>query len=204
MQEIGLFPLNMVLLPQERIPLHIFEERYKELVNECLDEKQPFGLVMSDEPSMRMIGTLAEIERVDERLPDGRLNIVVHGLRRFRITEHTVGRSFHTATTEPVVDEPDPADPAEVESMLEALAGLAKAADAEIPSVAADEPELSFRLASTVELETGARQELLELTSERDRTLLLTRLFSQLARAIQRQQRARERAETNGRVEPHD
>ncbi len=204
MREIGLFPLHMVLLPRERLPLHIFEERYKELIGESLEEKIPFGFIMVDEPAMREVGTLAEVDHVEERFPDGRLNIVVLGLTRFRVVELTTGRSFHTATIEDVVDEPDAAATVETDALLAALSELAKVAEAEEPAPTQDEPELTFRLAAAVELENEVRQDLLELTSERERTLRLTSVFSELTRGVRRQKRARERAETNGRVEPHD
>ena len=73
MAEIGLFPLELVLLPTERVPLHIFEPRYKELIGECLRSGDEFGLVLEDEQGRREIGTRAavveEMQEIDE--PDG-------------------------------------------------------------------------------------------------------------------------------------
>src|SRR5437870_10959877 len=95
--EVGLFPLDIVLLPTERIPLHIFEERYKELIGECLREGRDFGLIRAGDDGLAEIGTRAAVTEVLEQLPDGRLNIVVEGGERFRIVELTAGRSFQTA-----------------------------------------------------------------------------------------------------------
>jgi len=93
-----LFPLRLVLFPGQVLPLHIFEPRYRMMVNQCVDENQPFGVVLmrDDTPDWRMysgdvalphdVGTTAHIRRV-ERLPDGRLNIVTVGLHRFRVRE---------------------------------------------------------------------------------------------------------------------
>src|SRR4029453_2791359 len=104
MEVIGLFPLGLVLLPTEQVPLHIFEPRYRELIAECLDNEQPFGLVYADDDGLRRIGTLATVIEVTDRFEDGRLNIVVEGGGRFRLGELTEGRSFHTGTIEPISD----------------------------------------------------------------------------------------------------
>ena len=79
MEEIGLFPLGLVLLPTEQVPLHIFEPRYRELIGETLEHGLPFGIVYADDDGLRQIGTLAAVTEVVERFSDGRLNIVVEG-----------------------------------------------------------------------------------------------------------------------------
>ena len=89
MAELGLFPLGIVLLPTEQIPLHIFEDRYQELIGECLDEEREFGLIFADEDGLRELGTRAAVTEVLERFDDGRLNIVVEGRERFRLLELT-------------------------------------------------------------------------------------------------------------------
>ena len=204
MEHIGLFPLEMVLLPHERVPLHIFEERYKELIEECLAADQPFGLLLSDENGYADVGTLAYVNEVTMRFPDGRLNVVIEGRNRFRIVETTTGRSFATARIEelPEVEAEPSAD--EIDALLGAFSALAKAAEAEAPSVSGAELHLSFRLAALVELENAPRQALLELESERERTRHLTKLFSEFGGNISRQRDVQGRAESNGRVEPRD
>src|SRR2546426_9913941 len=87
MDEIGLFPLGIVLLPSEQVPLHIFEPRYRELIAQCLEQEREFGLVFADEDGLRAIGTRAAVTEVLERFDDGRLNIVVEGGERFRLVE---------------------------------------------------------------------------------------------------------------------
>ena len=96
MRELGLFPLPLVLLPTERIPLHIFEERYRELIGECLDTGEDFGLVYADGDGVRQVGTRARVTEVLARLPDGKMDSLVEGGDRFRLLELTTGRSFHT------------------------------------------------------------------------------------------------------------
>ena len=124
MDEIGLFPLGIVLLPTEQIPLHIFEERYKELIGECLDQDEEFGLVLADDDGIRPVGTRAAVIEVTERLDDGRLNIVIEGRERFRLRELTEGRSFHTGDVEAIEDQDDPAEAADVEEALRLFAKL--------------------------------------------------------------------------------
>ena len=97
MEEIGLFPLGIVLLPTERVPLHIFEPRYRELIGECMEDESEFGLVYADEDGVREVGTRARVTEVLELFDDGRLNIVIEGGERFRIEKLTRGRSFMTA-----------------------------------------------------------------------------------------------------------
>src|SRR6266540_1172327 len=113
--EIGLFPLELVLLPTERVPLHIFEPRYRDLIGECLARDREFGLVLSDERGLREIGTRAAVTEVIDRFPDGRLNILVEGGDRFRLLELTKGRTFQTAEIEPVADEDTAAPEEDVE-----------------------------------------------------------------------------------------
>src|SRR3954452_21215921 len=111
MDEIGLFPLGLVLLPAEQVPLHIFEPRYRELIGESLEEETPFGVVYADEDGLRQVGTLATVTEVTERFADGRMNVVVEGGARFRLLELTEGRAFVTGRVEPVDDQHDPAEP---------------------------------------------------------------------------------------------
>src|SRR6266571_8557297 len=122
MEEIGLFPLGIVLLPTERVPLHIFEERYRELVGESLADDRRFGLVFADDDGVRSMGTKAAVAQVLNRFPDGRMNIIVEGEERFTIVRMTGGRSFDMAEVELVEDEPDSGPQAEqVEATLEAF-----------------------------------------------------------------------------------
>src|SRR5919206_2064326 len=105
MPDLGLFPLPIVLVPTERIPLHIFEPRYKELVADCLESGEEFGLVLATgDGAVHEIGTRAAVAQVIEVLDDGSMNIVVEGRDRFRLLDLTTGRSFTTGVVEPVED----------------------------------------------------------------------------------------------------
>src|SRR5438105_9138369 len=87
--ELPLFPLNVVLFPGAELPLHIFEPRYRLMINECYEQEKPFGVVLAQAESEILqeepysVGTMAEIEALD-RLEDGRMNLIVKGTQRFR------------------------------------------------------------------------------------------------------------------------
>jgi Lon protease-like protein len=197
--EIGLFPLEIVLLPTERIPLHIFEPRYKELIRECLEHDAPFGLVYADEEGVSDVGTEARVVTVLERFDDGRLNILVEGGERVRLVELTSGRSFRTAEVEPLDDddpvEPDASDTAVAIGAFRALALLAETEPGEID---ASSPQLSFELAARVELPAPAKQQLLELRSERARLRLVAELIDAAGRLLTAAKELAERASRNG------
>ena len=109
MPQLGLFPLRLVAFPGERLPLHIFEPRYRELIAECLASGEEFGILLADDDGIRAVGTRVAIVELLEKLPDGRLNILVEGRERFRLAELSEGRSFNTGVVEPFVDDDDPA-----------------------------------------------------------------------------------------------
>jgi Lon protease-like protein len=202
MEEIGLFPLGIVLLPTEQVPLHVFEPRYRELIAECLDDDKPFGLIYADDDGLREIGTLATVVEVTDRFDDGRLNIVVEGGGRFRLAELTEGRSFHTGTVAPIDDRDDPPSPKDVRRGVELFAKLVEltGADVDGPDETVDQP--SFALASRFELAPDLKLELLEETSERVRLVRLCEILETVAAAVERQREIAERAATNGRAHP--
>lgn len=200
MDEIGLFPLGMVLLPTERAPLHIFEERYKELIGECLEREEEFGVVLADDEGIRDVGTRAAVVDVLERFEDGRLNVVVEGRERFRIVSLTGGRSFRTADVEPVDDVDAAADQAEVARAVANLRRVAELAGADADDLEPVTAAPSFELAARVELEPRLKQGLLESRSESERLRRLVRLLDGAADALAaRAERARVAA-SNGHV----
>jgi Lon protease-like protein len=202
MTEIGLFPLNLVLLPGEQAPLHVFEPRYKELIGECLAEDEEFGLVLADEDGIREIGTRAGVIEVLERFDDGRLNIVVEGRERFRLLELTEGRPYATAEVVDIDDDGEAPTEEEVEQCLAAYDRVVKAAEAELEDLDFDADSIAFQIAARVDFGTEIKQGLLELQSERERVLRLAPMLNQAADAVKRDREIRERASGNGRVEP--
>jgi len=196
--EIGLFPLGIVLLPTELVPLHIFEDRYKELIGECLELDREFGLVYADEDGIRDTGTRARVTEVLERLDDGRLNIAVEGTERFRVTKVTRGRSFMTAEVEPVDDEWSEPDPDSVARAIASYRALAAAVEAEPEEPDEGSPQLAFELAANVELTPDSKQELLELRTETERLALVADLLDAALASLLAARELDKRAKTNG------
>ena len=202
MEEIGLFPLGLVLLPTEQVPLHIFEPRYRELIAECLENEQPFGLVYADDDGLRRTGTFASVVEVVDQFEDGRLNIVVEGGDRFRLVELTDGRSFQTGTIEPFDDVDDPPPPDDVRRGLDLFARLVEltGAEVEVPGESLEQP--AFSIASRFELAPELKLELLEEPSERLRLRRLCEILETVAAVVERQREVAELAQRNGRVKP--
>ena len=197
--EIGLFPLGIVLLPTERVPLHIFEPRYQELIGECLESGEAFGLLYADDQGVREVGTLARVADVLERFDDGRLNIVVEGGERFRVEELTRGRSFMTAEVGEVEDEPGAVVEAETAARAAgSFRALAAVAGAETGEPDESSPALSFELAAQVELPAEAKQRLLESRVEQERLELVAELLDAARAALIAARELGERARRNG------
>jgi Lon protease-like protein len=201
MDELGLFPLGVVLLPTEQLPLHIFEERYKELVDECLERDGEFGLVYADDDGLRDLGTRAHVVEVLTRFEDGRLNILVEGGDRFRLVELTDGRSFSTGLVTPIEDVDDSAEAAAVDEALRLFGLLREVTESEVDAPERELSQLSFALAGKVELPADDKLGLLAETSERLRMELVQELLASAVLTAQRVRRAAERASTNGKVD---
>jgi Lon protease-like protein len=203
--ELGLFPLPIVLVPSERIPLHIFEPRYRELIDECIELGQEFGFVLATgDGAVHEIGTRARVTQVMEILDDGSMNIVVEGGERFRLLELTSGRSYTTGIVEPVLDDDDPAASADVERALEIFTELAETTDIDVDMPDPLSPLFDFELAARVEFAVDAKQEVLAMTSPRTRMTLLIAMLETAREAIKLEQTLRERASQNGKVAPID
>jgi len=200
--EIGLFPLNLVLVPGEQAPLHIFEPRYRELIGECLDFGNDFGLLLEDDEGMREVGTRCKVIEVIDRFPDGRLNVVVEATERFQLLEVTDGHTYRTAEVETLPDESDTPLEDEVEEVLAAYARVVAAAEAELDDLDLDADSVAYQIAARIDFGTEVKQGLLELRSERERVIKLAPMLNQAAEAVEREREIRTRAGGNGRVEP--
>jgi Lon protease-like protein len=202
MSEIGLFPLGIVLLPTELVPLHIFEPRYRELIGECLEDEREFGLVLADDDGLRDVGTMAAVTEVLERFDDGRLNVVVEGRERIRIAELTEGRSFMTAEVEDIDDEDESPTEDEIEECLAAYQRVVSAAEADLEELDFDADSIAYQIAARVDFGTEVKQGLLQEVSERRRLRRLCELLEGAAVALEREREIAARAATNGKVQP--
>ncbi|MBM3735183.1 MAG: ATP-dependent protease La domain-containing protein [Acidobacteria bacterium] len=165
-----LFPLSAVLLPSNQLPLHIFEDRYKEMISHVLDAGSEFGVVLAAQGGIANAGCTASVEEVVKRYEDGRMDIVTAGRRRFTIVSLDQEKSYLRGAVEFFEDGPGSAP---IELRREAIR-ICKEADAQDPAaemnVAAepDDPWLSFNLAGSFE-DLMFRQQLLTMRSEAGR-----------------------------------
>ncbi len=101
MKNIGLFPLGIVLFPESNYPLHIYEDRYKKLINHCITEKVNFGINLINNSKLFDIGCSANVIDIIKRYPDGKIDILVSGIKRFKVVHFTEGDSpYYVAQVE--------------------------------------------------------------------------------------------------------
>lgn len=188
-QIIPLFPLGVVLLPQMELPLHIFEERYKVMITECLEQDRAFGVVHYDGTSIRGIGCTAKILGVVKHYEDGGMDIVTRGMTRFAIKDMDQSQIYLQAKVLFFEDEPETAsdnDPTLAEEVIHLLKDLDRISETHRDyntMVDLDLKRLSFLVASTEGFTSEDRQQFLEITSPRQR---LTKCKAILKTVIQR------------------
>ncbi len=199
-REFPLFPLGLVALPGEAIPLHIFEERYKTMMNECLRDDSEFGIVWLSDDGLRETGCACSIERVLERMEDGRMNLLARGTRPFRVLERQGHLAYPAGVIEFLEDRTEATDPQLIDGAHEAYAQLVRRATDDEPDQGALVDLDAYGMAATVDFGPDAKQGLLDLRSENARLRLVTRLFYAAAKRLDLVERAGERAQSNGKV----
>jgi Lon protease-like protein len=196
---IPLFPLQVVVFPRTRLPLHVFEERYKEMIGNAIRDHSEFGVVLAKQDGIVSAGCTVMVEKVLETYPDGRMDILMRGLRRFEIVELSGEKDYLQAEVS-FFDDDDPAPaPAELRdqalSNYRDLSGLAAARGGGEPDL--QDPQLSFQLAQALpDLDF-----LHALLARRSETSRLKELNHYLAEYIPRQrriERMKHLAPTNG------
>ncbi len=201
-QELPIFELPVVLLPGELMPLHIFEERYKRMINRCVEAEEPFGIVFRDDDGgARRIGCEARVTEVTERFDDGRLNIIVTGERPFRVLDRFEAPEYPAGEVEPMeAPDDDPATSDHAADAREAFAELVRRVGGDPPETAELESYDSYGIAARVELPAETKQRLLELRSEPERMRVLAAALGVLVDAVARSREIAERAKVNGKV----
>jgi Lon protease-like protein len=199
-RDFPLFPLGLVALPGELVPLHIFEERYKTMMNECLRDEREFGIVWLSDDGLREIGCACEIERVLERMDDGRMNLLTRGTRAFRVVERQAHLAYPAGVIEFVEDREEPVDPDALRAAHESYAELVRRATDRDPEDSELADMTAYGMAATVDFGLDAKQGLLDLRSENARLRLVTRLFRAAIKRLDFVDRAQARARSNGKV----
>ena len=196
-----LFPLGLVLLPGEVVPLHIYEERYKRMIDHCLESGSEFGIIWTSDEGLKPIGCSAEITQLLARMDDGRMNILIKGARPFRVVRQSTDMPYPAGDVELLEEDDDANDDPEAGSAArQGYADLVERVTDTRPAEA-DLAELdSFGMAATIALEPEARQELLELRSESARLERLSSLFAEELARHELRERAALQAKMNGQV----
>jgi len=185
-QLLPLFPLSVVLLPATPLPLHIFEDRYKEMMGEIIPIRGEFGVVLVKDDGIVNVGCTATVDRVLQRYPDGQLDLVAIGQRRFQVLSIDEEKPYLRASVEYFNDEEAGDVPADLRQR--AIAAYQRLRDVEKPSVIIEPrlegPQLSFQLAQFIS-DLDKRQTLLALRSEVERLEFLVTMLPEYI--VQRQ-----------------
>ena len=196
-----LFPLGLVLLPGETVPLHIFEERYRLMIGECLDEEREFGIIWLADDGLRDVGCGARITQVLERFDDGRMNILVEGTSPFRL-DRRIGDLDYPAGDVELLEDTAESDDAALERARSGYADLVEEVTDSRPEPEALAELGAYGMAATLEIAPAAKQALLELRSEPARLEQLEALFAEALKRIKTAERVAEQASGNGHLKP--
>lgn len=195
-----LFPLEVVLLPGTPLPLHIFEPRYKEMIGECLAASAPFGVIRALENGIAEVGCTAEIITVTKEYPDGRMDLICEGRKRFEVLEVNQERSFLRAEVLLVPDDPGATVEGERQRAIQLHLEILSLAGAVQDLSSADQNQLSFHLAGSLPLDLDFKQQLLAMRSESKRIQAVAAYLEAVLPKLRRASKVREKAGGNGHV----
>jgi Lon protease-like protein len=198
--EFPLFPLGLVALPTEAVPLHIFEMRYRTMIRECVDDDAEFGIVWLADDGLRDIGCACEVEQVLEELEDGRFNVLTRGTRPFRVMERQSHLAYPAGVVQFLADDDDELDEEALGQARSVYADLVRRATDREPDASELDALDAYGMAATVDFGLDAKQGLLELRSENARLRLVTRLFRAATKRLDFVDRAQAKARSNGKV----
>ena len=201
--EIPLFPLDVVLLPHRRLPLHIFEPRDREMIALCIEDEIEFGIVWGSDDDFQQIGCAGRVAELLTRFPDGRMNIVAVGTSRFRVLERLDTHAYISARVEPYEDSTEDVDPELGDRVLghyrEALK-LSLGWYRPDQSQDVNYHDLSFEVAGNMQLSQAEQQTILEMRSTNERLLAEEELLEVTLKSL----RARSRSfGGNGHISPN-
>lgn len=206
-----LFPLEVVLLPEERLPLHIFEERYKQMIRDCLEAQsrefgqREFGIVLTKDEEMRTVGCSASIVGVARKYDDGRMDILTRGLRRFEVFFTNEEKIYLRGSVEFFDDDAGAELPPENEAQraIELFREVMQRLSNDIPDLVRPYRHLSFRIAAPLPVDLDFKQQLLSARNEAERLREVTRVMGQLIPQLEMVRKARNKAAGNGNARLH-
>jgi Lon protease-like protein len=199
--KIPLFPLDIVLFPGASLPLHIFEERYKEMVGICLADESSFGVVRAQQEGLAVVGCTAHILRVLHEYEDGRLDILCRGNTRFEIESLEESRSFLEAEVEFFDDDGSMASRQQRQECAALHFEALELAGIEVLTmhISLDGP-ISFALASALPADLGFKQQLLAIRSDAERTERLREFYEAVLPQLRKKAQKIRPVEKNGNI----
>ena len=196
--DLPLFPLDLVLYPGERLPLHIFEPRYREMTARCLREDLPFGILWQGDGALASVGCTARLDRILEKYPDGRVDLLVRGEARFHVTRMRDGHPYLSADVE-TVDEPrEPVQRRLVERAIVQHMRLLELGGRTVRPSLYEGDRVSYVIAHNAGLTNAQKQEVLELLTENLRIAYLVGHLEDLIRRAEQADDVRRKVRSNG------
>lgn len=199
-ERIPLFPLEVVLFPGTPLPLHIFEPRYKLLINRCLESQTEFGVILARSEGIASVGCTADIARVLKKYPDGRMDILTTGQAPYRVLEVLDEQPYLEGEIEYLEDTGRPGGPSTTEKLIGLYQQCHTLIYGRAPELPEPEPELStaYRIAAELPLDLEYKQELLEMRAEAERQESLVQKMELWLPQLAHLHRMRKRAGGNG------
>jgi len=199
---VPLFPLQVVLFPRTDLALHIFEERYKEMIGECIDKKMEFGVVLAQENTMENVGCTASVAEIVRRYDDGRMDILARGQRRFEIMFLDRSKAYLRGAPQFLEEEGDrvPASDARRRQALEIYGEVIRLLDVEVekpPDI--EDSQLSYQIMARLPADLNFKQTMLKSRSENERLSEVIAFLQKAAARLAVTLRTRQKAGGNGR-----
>ena len=198
-KRIPIFPLGLVLYPKELLPLHIFENKYREMIAYCLEEESAFGILLLQEGKLASVGSEAVIDRVINTYEDGRMDIIVEGAHRFRVKELFNEYSYITASVEPITEPEEPVQFEARERVITQHMRLLELAGRKVrPTIYQDLEGISFFIAHNAGLNAEQKQKVLEMVTENERITFLADHLESLIPKVEEYEDVRKKVQSNG------
>lgn len=197
---IPIFPLNIVVYPGEALHLHIFEPRYKQLINECFSQKKPFGIPVVLNDKLTEIGTLLEITAIEKIYDDGQMDIKTKGISVFKILE-VIKEIPQKLFSGAIVNYPAnnvQTYPSKIKNLLQQVQQLHLLLQVNKDFKKPEQELLSYDLAHHVGFNLQQEYELLQLFREDQRLEYIKRYVEQAIALLQNMEGLKQRIQLNG------
>lgn len=194
-----LFPLGLVLYPNEKLPLHIFEPRYRAMIADCEESNSELGIVLATEGNMASVGCSARISKKLKSYEDGNLDIVVEGVKKFQLNEIVDGKAYMRCVPTWLDEDSDDLDTLMIERVITQHMRLLELAGRTVrPSLYQNVDFVSYVIARNAGLDVNQKQAVLELLSENDRIAFLVSHMEKFIPQVEQIESVRKKVQSNG------